>query len=55
MTNKEIENLMSKFEEFQYEEYIELENENSTSSEYERGFNMGVGLCLSLLDELKTK
>lgn len=30
---------------------IELENENLTSSEYERGFNMGVGLCLSLLDE----
>jgi hypothetical protein len=48
MTNKEIENLMSKFEDF-----IELENENLTSSKYERGFNMGIGLCLSTLEDEK--
>ena len=53
MTNKEIEYLMSKFEEFRFEDYIEIENENLTSSEYERGFNMGVGLCLTILDELR--
>lgn len=55
MTNKEIEYLMSKFEEFRFEDYIEIESENITSSEYEKGFNMGVGLCLTILDEIRYK
>ncbi len=53
MTNREIENLMAKIEELQFEDYIEIESENKNSSQYERGFNMGVGLCLTILDELR--
>jgi hypothetical protein len=53
MSIEEIELLMDKFEEFKFEDFIGIENENTTSSEYEKGFNMGVGLCLTILDELR--
>ncbi len=53
MENKELEYLMSKFEEFQFEDFIDIEPESLNSCEYERGFNMGIGLCLTVLDELR--
>jgi hypothetical protein len=52
MEISEIELLINKMEEFKYEDYIDIESE-TISSEYKRGFDMGVGLCLTVLDELK--
>jgi hypothetical protein len=53
MEISEIELLINKMEEFKYEDYIDIIESETISSEYKRGFDMGVGLCLTVLDELK--
>ncbi len=54
MSREEIELLMQKMEEFKYEDYIDIEPETKSSSDFERGFNLGVGLCLTILEELRS-
>ena len=53
MIKVDIEELMQKIEEFKYEDFIELEPDITSSFDYEKGFDLGVGLCLTILDELR--
>ncbi len=51
MNKKELKELMKSFEDFKFQDYINLD-EDKSSNDYEKGFNMAIGLCLSTLDEL---
>ena len=53
MTYKEIENLMSKFEEYKFEDFIEIENENLTSSKIVKHNPPPILKHLSYSDELR--